>query len=68
MLVKNAAAWQIQFAPFRTMLRLTEYTDREVEVARERLERLKLVTLPLNPETGFPRFTVYRDGQPVAGG
>lgn len=68
MVTQNAVLWQIRFAPFRTMLRLPEYSDRAVEVARKRLERLKLHALPLNPKTGFPFFTVYRNGQKVAGG
>lgn len=65
---QKAVTWQIRSAPYRTMLRLTEFTDREVEVARDRLERLKLTRLPINPKTGFPRYAVYRNGIPVAAG
>ena len=55
--------WQIEFHPFKTRLRLPAYTDRAIEVARQRLERLKQTRLPLSFKTGFPAFTVYRSGQ-----
>jgi hypothetical protein len=64
----STPTYTIKFDGCAETLPLSEFSDEAMEAARQEAERLLGRKLPLDPKTGYPSFTVYRDGVEIGGG